>query len=187
LIVSVAFPALAFMPQSFYDRLNTFYSLRNDLSYQGRLTAWQVGYDVAVDRFPMGAGFQGPEQDGLYHTYFPDEPSRAAHSIYFQVLGEHGFVGLAMYIVILLMAFAHTRKIRKLTRQHPELSWAHNLATMIQLSLLAFCSGGAALSDAYYDLFWIWLGLLPALKSVVSQIVRQQVRVPVGLPAFASI
>jgi hypothetical protein len=40
---------------------------------------------------------------------------------------------------------------------------------MIQLSLLVYCIGGAALSLAYYDIPIIWYLLLPALYQVVQQ------------------
>jgi probable O-glycosylation ligase (exosortase A-associated) len=189
LAVLVAYPVLEFMPPSFYARLNTLNSLNNDMSFQGRLTAWRVAYDVAIDRFPMGAGFQGAEQESLYHSYFPREPNHAAHSIYFQVLGDHGFPGLAMYLVILVLGFANTRKIRKLTRGRPELAWAHNLASMIQISLFVFCVGGSSLSQAYYDVPWIWWGLLPALKNLVQQTERQQAiaQAPGAVPSLASV
>ena len=41
----------------------------------------------------------------LFHYYLPDRFAHAAHSIYFQVLGDDGFVGLGIYLVILVAAF----------------------------------------------------------------------------------
>jgi putative inorganic carbon (HCO3(-)) transporter len=185
-VAAIAYPALKFMPETFYARLNTLNTLHSDISFQGRIEAWNVAYYYARDHFPFGAGFQGPEQPSIYHSYFPGGAFHAAHSIYFQVLGEHGFIGLAIFLIILVLAFSQTRAIRKLARQRPELSWAHNLASMIQLSLFVFCIGGSALSHAYYDLFWIWLGLLVPLRSIVTQAVPQRTEIRIGeRPAFA--
>lgn len=185
-VLAVAYPAIKFMPQGFYDRLNTLNSLHSDISFQGRVQAWQVAVNYASDNFPFGAGFQGPEQPPIYARYFPGEPYHAAHSIYFQVLGDHGFIGFALFVVILFLAFSQVRAIRKLARKQPELSWAHHLASMIQLSLFVFCIGGSALSHAYYDLFWIWLGVLPPLRAIVTQDAKQRKEAPKGmLPSFA--
>ena len=57
----------------------------------------------------------------------------------------------------------------KAAQNRPELSWAGDLARMIQLSMFAFCVGGAALSMAYYDVFVIYLGLLPLLRRLATE------------------
>ena len=178
LLLLVAYPALHFMPQSFYDRMNTMNSLDDDGSFQGRVVAWKVAYYYARDHFPIGAGFSGAEQPFVFNYYFPGFSTHSAHSIYFQVLGDHGFIGLIMFLVILVLAFVNCQRIRKVTRNRPDLAWAADLATMIQLSLLVYCIGGAALSLAYYDVPIIWYLLLPALLSLVRQTKLQQSQVP---------
>jgi O-antigen ligase len=123
-----------------------------------------VAYDYARDHFPFGAGFYGPQLAEVFKIYFPDQPLRAAHSIYFQVLGEQGFMGLALYLCILALTFLKTMQVRRLARQRPDAGWAVELTDMMWLSLLVFCLSGAALSMAYYDLFLVLLGLLMALR-----------------------
>jgi len=162
-IVAVAVPLFYLMPQSYYDRLNTIQSADVDSSFQGRIMAWKVAFSYARDHFPFGDGFAGAERPGVFNRYFPGERTHAAHSIYFEVLGDNGFMGLGIYLAILVVAFLNCRRIRKLARTDPDLAWAGDLADMIQLSLFVFCVGGAALSMAYYDVFFIWAGLLSAL------------------------
>jgi putative inorganic carbon (HCO3(-)) transporter len=160
----IVIPALMLMPDSFYARLHSINAYSSDSSFQGRVIAWHVAYDYARDHFPFGAGFYGPQLAEVFHAYFPQAQLRAAHSIYFQVLGEQGFMGLGLYLAILAVSF---RKISRLARQvkgQPELKWASELASMVWLSLLVFCLSGAALSMAYYDLFIVLLGLLLALQ-----------------------
>ena len=166
---AVLLPALYFMPQSFYDRMNTIESANADVSFQGRVIAWKVAFDFAKDHFPFGAGFYGPQQPEVFNHYAPGEATHAAHSIFFEVMGDNGFLGFTLYMLLLVLAFLNTVKIRRATCNRRNLRWARDLATMIQLSLFVFCLGGAALSMAYYDIFIIYLGLLPALRVLVSE------------------
>jgi len=88
------------------------------------------------------------------------------------VLGEHGFIGLALYLIIFLFAFKYTiSTIRR--RANAEGAWTHRLARMIQVSLIAFAVGGAALSMAYYDLLIILWFMMPNIAAIASQYVPQ--------------
>ena len=167
----VMVPALYFMPQTFYDRVNSMNSVdavSADASFHGRWIAWQVATRYATDHFPFGAGFYGPQLSGIFNAYFPLEPNHAAHSIYFQVLGEQGFIGLVLYLCVVFVSFTLCWRIVRRTK-HLQDKWIHKLAQMIQSSLLVFYVGGAALSMAYYDLFLILVCLLPQLSLIASQ------------------
>ncbi len=160
-----------FMPAQFWERAETIQSIQQggyDASVHGRLVAWQVAYKYAHDHFPYGAGFYGPQLAPIYNHYFPDEKTHAAHSIYFQVLGEHGFIGLAIYLLIIFGAFWKCWSIMVQTRDRPDLAWARELARMIMMSLLVFCVVGAALSMAYYDIFVICLGLVVVVGEICT-------------------
>jgi putative inorganic carbon (HCO3(-)) transporter len=156
-----------FMPEHFFDRMETIYTPTQSPSFEGRLDAWRVAFLYASDHFPFGAGFYGPQLAAIFHHYLPDRPPRAAHSIYFQVLGEHGFIGLAIYLTILAAAFLRCSRIISVTRAVPEQRWAHDLAIAIQASLFVFCVAGAALSMAYYDLFIMEVALLLPLREII--------------------
>jgi probable O-glycosylation ligase (exosortase A-associated) len=160
-------PALQFMPESYFNRINTIQTADSDASFQGRLDAWQVAWMYAAEHFPFGAGFDGPQQEPVFSQYMPGKPARAAHSIYFEVLGDNGFVGLFLYLGIVVTAFRNSMTIRKYAKGNPELSWAFDLASMIQLTLFAFCLGGAALSFAYYDNLFVCAGLLSVMRELV--------------------
>jgi probable O-glycosylation ligase (exosortase A-associated) len=172
----LALPAFEFMPQSYYDRLSTIDDASSDGSFQGRVTAWNVAFDYARDHFPIGAGLDGPQNPQVYNHYFPTQPYRAAHSIYFQVLGDNGFAGLAIYLVLLALVFVNCSRARRAARDRPEFSWARDLATAIQLSMVAFCVGGAALSLAYSDFLFIWAALLSRILALLGQRQTEAVR-----------
>ena len=165
----VAFYAYTFMPQSYFNRISTIQNAQADGSFQGRLEAWHVAYGYAKDNFPFGAGFSGPELPQVYSKYEPNNDTHAAHSIFFQVLGDNGFAGLAIYLLILLVIFWNSIVIRHKTNKIPELSWAYDLSGMLQLTLVAFCVGGAALSFAYYDVFFIAAALFSTMRVLVDE------------------
>jgi probable O-glycosylation ligase (exosortase A-associated) len=159
----------SFMPDAFWDRINSIQTAGDDPSFHGRWVAWQVALGYANDHFPLGAGFYGPQLPAIFHSYFPHEQAHAAHSIYFQVLGEHGYVGLAIYLLVLVGAFWTCSRIVRRARGRDELAWAASLAVMIQTTLVVFCVGGAALSMAYYDVFILCIGLLVPLAGLAGR------------------
>ncbi|MGH6876652.1 MAG: putative O-glycosylation ligase, exosortase A system-associated [Rhizomicrobium sp.] len=160
--------SLAFMPEGYFLRMQSIGAAGTDVSFEGRVTAWKVAWMYACDHFPFGAGFIGPALSPLFHSYFPGKTVLAAHSIYFQVLGEQGFAGLVLYGIILAAAFLRCSRIIAATRRAPELRWISGLVTAIQTSLVVFCVAAAALSMAYYDLFVICVTLLPPLRDLAS-------------------
>jgi putative inorganic carbon (HCO3(-)) transporter len=168
----VLVPAYYLMPQAFFDRVGTIQNASTDGSFQGRVTAWHVAFRYAVDHFPFGAGFYGPQLKGIFNFYYPGEDNHAAHSIYFQVLGEHGFIGLAIYLLIAVVSLSVCARVAK--RREGVSPQAQKLGAMIQLSLVAFFVGGAALSMAYYDLFVVLICLLPQLQRQMPGFVAQK-------------
>ncbi|HEX4273496.1 MAG TPA: putative O-glycosylation ligase, exosortase A system-associated [Rhizomicrobium sp.] len=165
----IVVPAVLFMPAGFFDRVNSIQNAGQDASFQGRVDAWHVAYGFASDHFPLGAGFDGPQQAEIFRVYAPGKVSHAAHSIYFQVLGDNGFVGLGLYLLLLALCFYNSVSIRRMTKGRPEFSWAFELAGMLQLTMFVFCLGGAALSFAYYDGVFIIAGLLSAMRQQIGQ------------------
>ena len=156
-----------FMPEHFFDRMDTIGTPMQDISFEGRLYAWQVAFFTRPTIFRSAPDFMAPNWPVFFHHYFPDQTPLAAHSIYFQVLGEHGFIGLAIYLAILAAAFLRCSRIISVTRGRPEQRWAHDLAIAIQASLFVFCVAGAALSMAYYDLFIIEVAMLLPLREII--------------------
>lgn len=77
----------------------------------------------------------------------------AAHSIYFQVLGEQGWVGLLLFLSIWLAVWLKAGKIRRVAKEaNDDRSELAVLGAMCQVSLVGYLVGGAFLSLAYFDL-----------------------------------
>jgi probable O-glycosylation ligase (exosortase A-associated) len=169
LAAAVVIPAYNFMPEKYVARISTIQDAQSDGSFQGRVTAWRVAWGYARDHFPFGAGFSGPELPQIFDRYAPGADTHAAHSIYFQVLGDNGWVGLLIYLAILFLCFWNSFQLRKATKRVAEMAWIYDLVGMLQLTLFTFCVGGAALSFAYYDVLFISAGLLSALRVYVAR------------------
>lgn len=172
LALAVLVPAIHFMPEQWMDRMHTIQSADKDESFEGRVLAWHFALNVARARPYAGAGFDGTNVGSIYNSYSPD-PSviflrgKAAHSIYFEVLGDHGPVGLIIFLGLLLAGWRCASEIRKRSRGQSSLAWATDLATMIQVSLVTYMVAGAALSMAYYDMFYLFLGILVSLREIL--------------------
>lgn len=192
LIITLGVAVAHLASNEWVDRINTIESASEDGSFMTRVVSWKLSFIMATRHPFLGGGFKALEylpnwidlsRDFFMFPWFYTGdlvPSmnyaRAAHSVYFQVLGEHGFIGLALYVSILIGAFRKAGKISRAARKQKLPDWFPTLATMLQLSIFAFALGGAALSFAYFDLIFAIIGLvivleyriLPALASGVQ-------------------
>ena len=162
---------LNFMPDSFWDRMHTMNDVAegSDSSFEGRLDAWYVATSYAIDHFPFGAGFAGPQLRPIFEHYLPGHDNHAAHSIFFQVLGEHGFPALIVYIIMLVAAVLNFTFIISEAKRWPGWEWMVDLARMGRLSLISFYIGGTALSMAYYDVMLTIIGLSVVLRQMLDK------------------
>lgn len=158
---------LLFMPEQWSSRMDSINDYQQDASAMGRINAWYMAWNLAKDHF-FGGGFEIYEPS-VFAQYAPDPLDvHAAHSIYFQVLGEHGFVGLGLYLLLGIVAWRTANWITVQARDDPELRWAASLASMIQTSLVGFAVGGAFLSLLYFDVPYYLLGALVATRALVQ-------------------
>jgi probable O-glycosylation ligase (exosortase A-associated) len=141
----------AVMPQEWYDRMNSIKNYEQDESALGRINAWHTAINVAKDRI-TGGGYE-MFRATTFHLYAP-EPDRVhdVHSIYFEVMGEHGFIGFGLFMLLGLFAWLRAKQVIKECGKDPVRKWAADLASMIQVSLIGYAAGGAFLGLAYFDL-----------------------------------
>jgi probable O-glycosylation ligase (exosortase A-associated) len=170
----MALPALAFMPDQWGERMDTINAYEEDLSVKGRFNAWWMAYNLAKERPLVGGGFEVSMPE-LFWLYAPDpEDLHAAHSVYFQALGEHGFVGLGLYLLLALSTWRTGSWIIRNTGKREEYRWAYNLATMIQVSLIGFAVGGAFLSLLYFDVPYYLMAAMVATRILVEKELKEK-------------
>jgi len=150
-IASAAVVLIAFMPDSWTHRMDTINDYQADASAMGRINAWWNAWGIAKT-YLFGVGFNAA-RPVLFQRFAPvPDDIHAAHSIYFQVLGNHGFVGLFLFLAVLFSTYRAAAKLRKECRGVPQAHWCDDLAVMAQVSLVGYAVGGAFLSLAYFDL-----------------------------------
>lgn len=142
---------LAFMPEEWATRMSTISDYQSDRSALGRISAWWTAWGVAT-HYPFGAGFDvaRPDLVAMFSPY-PDFV-HAAHSIYFQILGNHGFIGLLLFLAIWGVTWNSAGWLRREGQKNSQSRWCADLGTMCQVSLIGYLVGGAFLSLSYFDL-----------------------------------
>ncbi len=151
LLVLAGFVVLAVMPPEWWTRMGTIGTYQDDTSASGRINAWWMAWNLAKANF-FGGGF-AVAQPELFALYAPDPTSVvAAHSIYFMVLGEHGFIGLFLFLMMWTFVWFSAGRLRIQGSKNPQTQWLSHLGGMCQVSLAGYAVGGAFLSLSYYDL-----------------------------------
>jgi probable O-glycosylation ligase (exosortase A-associated) len=152
--------ALSFMPPEWWARMDTIQT-HEDNSAQGRINAWMMAFNIAKANF-FGGGFS-IYNPFVYRIYAPN-PAHivSAHSIYFHMLGEHGFVGLFIFLCLWMSTWLSAGWLRKHGRKQAETEWCVQLGSMIQVALVGYAVGGAFLSLSYFDLPYNLMALTTA-------------------------
>jgi probable O-glycosylation ligase (exosortase A-associated) len=150
-LLLIAIPLVMFMPDSWSTRMASIGTYEEDVSAMGRISAWWTAWNSAF-HYPFGVGFDAarPELFALYSPY--PTSVHAAHSIYFQVLGNHGFVGLFLFMGIFVATWRSAGWLRSQKISTPNAKWCQELGTFCQVSLAGYAVGGAFLSLSYFDL-----------------------------------
>lgn len=161
IVVLVGIGLIAFMPSGWEERMGTIAEYDQDASAMGRINAWWLAFNIANARL-TGAGYEAYTGE-LFAAFAPNPLDiHVAHSIYFSVLGEHGYIGLILFLSLWLSTLGVARRLRSQTRNVEELKWLFNLAGMCQVSLVGYAVGGTFLSLAYFDLPYNILVILVA-------------------------
>lgn len=152
-VAILAVPLVIFMPDSWTARMNTISNYEEDASAMGRIAAWTMAFHAANAHF-FGLGMDATKEAWFlaYSPYGLTYGTPVAHSIYFQVLGHHGWVGLFIYMAMWASTWRACAGLRRDARSDDRLRWVGDLGGMVQVSLIGFLAGGAFLNLAYYDM-----------------------------------
>ncbi|MFO1056665.1 MAG: putative O-glycosylation ligase, exosortase A system-associated [Dongiaceae bacterium] len=150
--------ALAVGPQlageNWAARMSTIAQYDEEGSALGRIAVWIWTLQFVAEH-PLGGGF------GAYRINRIDMPmgdgsgqilevqAKAFHSIYFEVLGEHGVVGFALLMLMLAVMFANLFRVWRSGRRQPELRWRSRLAAALMTSAAIYLVGGAFIGVAF--------------------------------------
>ena len=192
--------AYQYTPEHWRERQSTIQTASTeDESFIGRLWAWKISVMLANDNPLTGGGFKAVTEPVIWHSYAPFTPDfgpiatppipksiapKAAHNIYLQVLGDHGYVGLFIFGMILLAILWTNRRNRKLALKHDQ-QWCVQLSNAIFLSMVGYGVTGNNVSLAYFDLLYGIAGIV-AVIAIRKLYLPQPATAKVAAPAFAN-
>ena len=185
---------LQLAPQSVFDRFNTIQTYAQDGSAQDRIYLWELNWRAALDRPIIGQGFnwmfnrQAANKVAAEANLHEIPPNLGvAHSIYFEVLGEHGFVGFALYFSLVTVVLMNALWLRRHAPSGKEDEWASHLGRMIPAAIVGYLVSGAFDSVSTYEGYYQLFIIVAAAKSIVraSAKATQVTAAPVAAPAYA--
>lgn len=165
-IGALASLALVLSPESYVARV-TDTRVSEDSSAQGRLRAWKASVQMAFD-YPLGVGFGS--FNSAYGRFYVQEADDvfdfgarrwiSAHSIYFKVLGEAGFIGLGLVLALLYRNFRDNQACLKFVQADPEQAGIDDRwPALLNFGLVGFALGGAFLGGISYPHVYLLSGL----------------------------
>lgn len=187
----LAFGALSMVPQEYKERIGTAFEQfdsggnyadeedqKLDESFCLRVAVWQIGLDMTLASPIFGNGLRSIQNHDVAGNYTSSAHvcsdaekygPRAAHNIYVEVMTDSGFVGLGLFLSILIGSWLACTRIAMRTRKKPELTWAHDLARMLQVSITGYAIGGGLLSLAYFDGYFLLVMMVVVLGRLVDE------------------
>ena len=198
-IVAIAVVAIAnYAPESWFSRMQTIENAGADESFMGRISAWKISAAGAIRHPIFGLGFHGIQHDEVWGRYISlattlpgnvpadmMEHNRAAHSIYFEVLGDLGFVGFMFFLAILFNAVYTRFEIRRLSKKiGPEALWASDLGDWLGVAVVAYMAAGAGVSLGYFETSYAIMMLLEITKQHLIRMRKEQLKAQSPTHAF---
>lgn len=166
-------------PPQWIERMQTLRNVGTDQSALARIHSWTFAYRFFLDHPILGGGFQ-TFTALLYGRYnMLAEKVQGPHSIYFQVLAEHGLPGLLMFLTLIGSCLWSCYRLKRIFLQHHGSETLALYADMVQLGLITFLVSGAFLGRAYFDLFY----QLVATVIILKVLARNETTTPEPEPA----
>jgi probable O-glycosylation ligase (exosortase A-associated) len=174
LLIACGGGLVAFMPQAYWDRMATIETYQQDASAMGRINTWKTAINIANQRV-TGGGFNYYNR-ATFERYAPNPDAvHSSHSIYFQALGEHGWIGFVIFISILAYVWMQCRHIIRHARDTDDGRSKWLLARMIQVSMIGLCVGGAFVNIGNWDMvYYLAITAMAVARNVDVQVAQHK-------------
>lgn len=185
LAAALAVAAVPFLPQSFTSRMATIGEYKADQSASTRVAVWAWTWKY-VQSHPMGGGFEAYLQnkvkfdtvaavgDGTNTQIEKQEVNdkgRAYHSSYFEMLGEQGFPGLVMWLVIHIGGIWRMEVVQRLYRRRnrTDEEWVVPLALALQNGQIIYMVGSLFVGIAFQPFIYMLIALQIGLDTYLAR------------------
>nr|WP_086940448.1 O-antigen ligase family protein [Thaumasiovibrio occultus] len=135
-----------------------------DESAMGRVYAWVAAFRMAVADPFTGVGLNNFYLNYYFYSPHWDGKNHAVHSTWFEMLGELGFAGLVLFLLMLFCVLTTSRRLLRTTENTP----MQPLAESLWLALISFCVGGTFLTQGFTWPLYILIGLIVALDRLTQ-------------------
>ncbi|KQR87689.1 putative O-glycosylation ligase, exosortase A system-associated [Sphingomonas sp. Leaf343] len=170
--------AVPFLPSAFTERMGTIQNHQADASASTRLAVWAWTWEFAKTH-PFGGGFEAYRQNRIRlelvstsggnstETEQTDQ-GRAWHSAYFEMLGEQGYPGLALWLTINLAGLFRMEVLRRRYRTGDE-AWAGSLAAALQTGHMVYLLGAGFIAIAFQPFVYMLIGAQVGLDTYTAR------------------
>jgi probable O-glycosylation ligase (exosortase A-associated) len=166
-VAAVVLALLAITPDNWFFRMDTIVNYQDDGSAMSRIAAWKWAWHLALEHPIVGGGF------GVFTLDAGSIPGRPgwleAHNIFFEVMGEHGFVGLGLFCSLIAAIYRSCTLVQKRVRGYEALAWTADLARATQVGLVAFVVGGSFVSIAFSPFLYLLAGIAVGTRGLVER------------------
>jgi probable O-glycosylation ligase (exosortase A-associated) len=185
--------AVPMLPSSFTDRMSTIKTYQADSSASTRIAVWAWTREYARQH-PFGGGFEAYRGNHIrYDTVAVSgtgaattvkstlevDAARAYHSAYFEMLGEQGYPGLALWLLINLIGLIRMEVVRRrYIKDEDGGAWAGRLAEALQHAQLIYLLGGAFVGIAFQSYLYFVLGAQIGLDTYMARLRKEAAFVP---------
>jgi len=184
LIGALSIAVIPMLPSSFTSRMETIGKYQGDQSASTRLVIWGWTWNYAKEH-PLGGGFEAYRQNKLrvqtvsesgegpvqiVDAQLLEDQGRAYHSSYFEMLGEQGFPGLILFLLIHGIGLLRMEVLRRrYFREEGDRAWISPLATALQSAQIIYLVGSLFVGIAYQPVIWMLLAVQIGLDTVVAR------------------
>lgn len=177
LALFAAFTIYQFAPESWFERMATTGDVANQSVSSDRIAVWLWTLDYVAERPLIGGGFNSYLANGgllgLYDERLIDyQGVRAFHSIYFEVLGEHGYVGLSIFIALISSTILVNRSLLK--RKDIDERTKDFCLTMNH-TIILFCIGGFFIGIAFKPILYQLIAISIAHHTITYKELNEQI------------
>jgi O-antigen ligase len=195
-IGAVAFAALVatpVLPQSFQERMGLIQGHKQDSSAASRIAVWKWAIEYAGEH-PTGGGF------GVYHTNALQvetvqvetaggvqsvttsqqiDKGRAWHSAFFEMLGEQGYPGLFLFLLLHGTGLIRLEILRRrYRREEGDKAWIAPLATALQHFQIIYLVGALFVAIAFTPFIFLMIGAQIGFEVLVGKREKAERAVP---------
>ena len=177
-LVTVAFVAVTVVgvtaPERLVERWQTIENYEQDTSAMQRIQSWGVNWNMAMERPLTGMGFRFGRMGYDWWVSYANFEGHwqhvlSPHSIYFGLLGQHGFGGLTVFLLLMGFTFLTLNRIRRTAKKETGQLWLAEYAWAIQVGLIGYAVAGIFLDVAYFTLFYAFIALAVIMRRELEE------------------